>query len=73
MNALTPVILNSEFWLLWSVRLLLRGIAFGIGLAAATVTLSLFALGGLLGSLMDVLKERSQVSGLSPHSTKQAR
>lgn len=72
MNALTPVILNSEFWVLWSMRQLLRGIAIGIGLASALVTLSLFALVGGLGTLMDLLKERSRLNRFSPESTKQA-
>lgn len=65
MNALTPVFLNAEFWLLWSVRQLLHGIALGIGLASGMVTLSLFAMAGALESLMDVLKERLHATGFS--------
>ena len=72
MNALTPVILNAEFGLLWSVRLVLRGIAIGVGLAAGMVALSLFATVGALESLMDVLKERSHVTVVSPNSTNRA-
>lgn len=72
MNALTPVILNAEFGLLWSVRLVLRGIAIGIGVAAGMVALSLFATVGALESLMDVLKERSHVTAVSSHSTNRA-
>ena len=73
MNALTPVFLNAEFWLLWSARQLLHGIALGIGLASGMVTLSLFALVGALESLMDVLKERSYVTGFSRNSTHRPR
>ena len=65
MSTLTPVILNAEFGVLWFVRQLLRGIAIGIGLASALLTLSLLAGAAALGSLMDALKERSHVTGFS--------
>lgn len=71
MNALVPIILNAEFGLLWSVRQLLRGIAIGIGLTSAMATLTLFAAASALGSLLDVLKERSHVTAFSLNSTNQ--
>ena len=73
MSTITPVILNAEFGLLWSVRQLLRGIAIGIGLASAMVALSLFAAVGALESLMEALKERSYVPGFPPNSTNRPR
>lgn len=73
MNAVNPVLLNAEFGLLWAVHQLLRGIAIGIGLALAMVVLSLFAVAGALGTLMEVLKERSQVTRFSPHSNDRPR
>jgi len=70
MSALTPVILNTEFWLLWSVRQLLRGIAIGVGLASGLATLALFGLAEALGSVLETLRERPRLTGYS-RNTKQ--
>ena len=72
MSAMTPVFLNTEFWLLWSLRQLLRGIAIGIGLTSAMVTLTLFAAAGALASSLEVLQERSRKRVSSRNSTEQA-
>ena len=61
MSALTPVILNAEFGLLWSVRQLLRGIAIGIGITSAMATLALFWSADALGQALETLQQRSRI------------
>ena len=60
MSALTPILLNTEFWLLWSVRQLLRGIALGIGITSAMLALVLFWSVGALAQALETLQERSK-------------
>ena len=73
MNGMNPALLNAEFGLLWAMHQLLRGIAIGIGLALAMVILSLFAVVGVIGNWMEILKERSQLTRLSLNSTDRPR
>jgi len=72
MSALNPVLLNAEFWLLWSVRQLLRGIAIGIGLTSGVATLALFGMAGALGSALETLQEHPRVTGFFPNTTQLA-
>lgn len=72
MSASITVLLNTEFWLLWSVRQLLRGFAIGVGLASGMLTLSLFSLVGELGSLLEMLQERHRATALSRNTTQLA-
>ncbi len=60
MSALTTVILNTEFGLLWSVRQLLRGIVISVGMTAAMVTLALFWAASALGGTRFDEDERSR-------------
>jgi hypothetical protein len=60
MSALNPVLLNAEFWLLWSVRQLLRGIVISVGMTAAMVTLALFWAASALGGARFDEDERSR-------------
>lgn len=64
MSALNPVFLNAEFWLLWSVRQLLRGVVIGVGMTAAMVTLMLFWSVSALGSALETLQERARATGI---------
>ena len=65
MSALNPVLLNTEFLLLWSVRQLLRGIAIGIGIASAMLAVVLLWSAGALAQALEALQERARVAGLS--------
>lgn len=62
MSALTPVFLNAEFVLLWSVRQLLRGLALGIGFTSALLTLTLLLIASGLGGVLDAIEERTRIT-----------
>lgn len=61
MSALTPVFLNAEFGLLWSVRQLLRGIAIGIGITSGMLALALFWSADALGQALEALRQRTRI------------
>jgi hypothetical protein len=70
MSALNPVLLNTEFWLLWSVRQLLRGIAIGIGITSAMLAMVLLWSAAVLAQMLETLPDRTRVAAL-PRNARQ--